>query len=269
MDERTPAAGNRLAAALARVPDQPRWVDTRGMLLSGRAVVHAAPGSDLSRDGFLIAVPDASLASIVGAPSPDEIRNVVGLLRGDVNLLAQNEDAAVVVDALRNWKRRTAIIHVLPGVMKWEAEADPGARVFNRETAPALDHLADHLRHELLDALRGRTTARFVPGALPESGEIRCGSSVPMAAVWADRRPVAFCYPVWQTETHWDVSIDTLEEYRKRGLGARAARALIRHMRASGRAPVWGALDTNAASRALAARLGFIETAGLAVFTAE
>jgi predicted GNAT family acetyltransferase len=90
-----------------------------------------------------------------------------------------------------------------------------------------------------------------------------------MAAVWADGRPVSFCYPVWQTETLWDVSIETLDGYRRRGLGARAARTLIRHMRRSGRSPVWGALDTNAASRALAARLGFLETGGLAVFTAQ
>jgi RimJ/RimL family protein N-acetyltransferase len=90
-----------------------------------------------------------------------------------------------------------------------------------------------------------------------------------MAAVWAEGRPVSFCYPVWQTETLWDVSIQTLEPFQRRGLGARAARTLIRHMRASGRAPVWGALETNVPSRALAARLGFLETGGLAVFTAR
>ena len=90
-----------------------------------------------------------------------------------------------------------------------------------------------------------------------------------MAAVWADGRPVSFCYPVWQTETRWDVSIDTLAPYRGRGLGARAARTLIRHMRGIGRAPVWGALESNAASRALAARLGFLEAGGIAVFAAR
>jgi RimJ/RimL family protein N-acetyltransferase len=89
-----------------------------------------------------------------------------------------------------------------------------------------------------------------------------------MAAVWADGRPVSFCYPVWQTETLWDVSIETLETYRRRGFAARAARTMIRHMRQTGRAPVWGALDTNVASRALAAKLGFVENAGIAVFTA-
>ncbi len=50
-------------------------------------------------------------------------------------------------------------------------------------------------------------------------------------------------------------------------LSGRAARTLIRHMRGTGRAPVWGALETNSGSRALAARLGFLEAGGVAVFT--
>jgi RimJ/RimL family protein N-acetyltransferase len=268
MDRGAAANRVRIEAALGRVPDRPRWVDTRGMLLSGRAHVHAAPSADLAREGFLVVAPDASLAAIVGHPPPEVIREAVSALPGDVNLLAQSEDAGAASAALPDWRRRTAILHVLPGVMPWEAEEDPAARVFNRENAPSLDHVPEHLRLELLDALGGRTLARFVPGATPASALDLARRMVPMAAVWAERRPVAFCYPVWQTETLWDVSIDTLDAHRQRGYGARAARALIRYMRAHGRAPVWGALDTNTASRTLAARLGFIEAAGLAVFTA-
>jgi hypothetical protein len=268
MDQGAAADRLTLEAALRRVPDRPRWVDTRGMLLSGRARVAAAAGADLARDGFLVVAPDASLAAIVGQPAPDVIRRALSTLGGDVNLLAQSEDAAAAAAALPGWRRRTAILHVLPAPMPWESEDDPAARVFNRENAPALDHVPDPLRRELLDALRGRTLARFVPGATPETALDLARRLVPMAAVWPDRRPVAFCYPVWQTETLWDVSIDTLEPHRRRGYGARAARALIRYMRVHGRAPVWGALDTNTASRTLAARLGFIETAGIAVFTA-
>jgi GNAT acetyltransferase-like protein len=120
----------------------------------------------------------------------------------------------------------------------------------------------------LLDALKGRTVSRFVPGALPRAGVRVSRVTVPMAAVWADGRPVSFCYPVWQTETRWDVSIETLVPYRRLGLAARGARTLIRYMRGTGRAPVWGALETNTASRTLAARLGFLEAAGIAVFSA-
>ena len=269
MDRRTPLDHARLTAALSRVPDEPRWVDTRGMLLSGRATVHAAPGADLARDSFAVVVADASLAGVVGDPSSLELGALVRSMRGDVNVLAQNEDSVGVGATLGGWKRRAAILHVLPGAMDWESQDDPSARVFTRETAPRLDHVDEGLRREIVDALAGRTTARFVPGALPEAIRITSAVTVPVGAVWAERFPVAFCYPVWQTETWWDVSIDTLREYRKRGYGGRAARALIRHMLGQGRAPVWGALETNAASRALAARLGFIEAAGIAVFTAR
>jgi RimJ/RimL family protein N-acetyltransferase len=114
--------------------------------------------------------------------------------------------------------------------------------------------------------LAGRTTARFVDGAIPQVTAPPGSTHVPMAAAWAGRLPVAFCYPVWQTERWWDVSIDTLETHRRQGYAQRAARALVRHLRSAGRAPVWGALEGNPASRALAARLGFIELGGMAVF---
>lgn len=264
-----PASGDPvlLIDALTRVPDLPQWIDTRGMLLSGRAVV--MPGRDSSLDpGFVVVVRDSALASVVGRPSASVILEAVGSLSGDVNLLTQLDDADYVGGVLRGWRRRAAIVHVLPDVMLWEQDAEPHTRVFTRATAPRFLHVPESLRRELIDALAGRTVSRFVPGELPAHAAALTGITVPMAAAWSERRPVSFCYPVWQTETRWDVSIDTLEAYRGRGLAGRAARTLVRHLRHTGRAPVWGALDTNAPSRALAARLGFIEAAGLAVFTA-
>jgi hypothetical protein len=38
---------------------------------------------------------------------------------------------------------------------------------------------------------------------------------MPVAASFADRRPVSFCYAAAQTESLWDISIDTLA-----GIGA-------------------------------------------------
>ena len=73
----------------------------------------------------------------------------------------------------------------------------------------------------------------------------------------ADDRPVSFCYSGWETESHWDVSIDTLEGHRRRGLGTAACVCLIRHFAARGKTAVWGALDSNPASTALAEKLGF------------
>jgi hypothetical protein len=268
MVQRTPGDRALLAFALTRVPDLPQWVDTRGMLLSGRATVIAPPRADGAVDDVIVVVPDLALASIAGRPPAAAIASVIGSLSGDVNVLAQMEDADHVGRALGGWRRQRAIIHVLPGAMAWETAVDPHARVFTRRTAPRFNHVPEQLRRELIAALEGRTVSRFVPGALPQARAFVSELTVPMAAVWADGRPVSFCYPVWQTETRWDVSIETLAPYRRCGLGGRAARTLIRHMRATGREPVWGSLETNIASRALAARLGFLEAAGISVFTA-
>ena len=268
MVERTSADDALVAYALTRAPDLPQWVDTRGMLLSGRATVHAPAAGGAGDDGLIVVVRDTALASVVGRLPAGVIAGVVASMVGDVNVLAQMEDADYVGRALPGWRRRTALVHVLPGHTPWERERDPHARVFTRQNAPQFTHVPEALRRELLDALKGRTVSRFVPGTLPAAGPFVSSVTVPMAAAWEDGRPVSFCYPVWQTETLWDVSIDTLEGYRRRGLGGRAARALIRHMRQMHRAPVWAAIETNAGSRALAARLGFLEAGGIAVYTA-
>ena len=210
MVERASTAASLVALALTRVPDLPRWIDTRGMLLSGRGVVHAPPSSDAS-SGLIVVVRDSALVSIVGRTPESRITEVIGTLSGDVNVLAQMEDADHVGRTLGGWRRQRAIVHVLPQAPAWDASPDLQARVFTMESAPRFDHVPEPLRRELLDALRGRTVSRFVPGALPRPGTLVNRIRVPMAAVWADGRPVSFCYPVWQTETWWDVAIATLE----------------------------------------------------------
>jgi RimJ/RimL family protein N-acetyltransferase len=90
-----------------------------------------------------------------------------------------------------------------------------------------------------------------------------------MAASWAGRDPVSFCYPVFRTESWWDVSIETLETHRRQGHAARAVRTMIRHMWQTGRAPVWGTREANEGSIALAHHLGFREVGRLSVLTAR
>jgi GNAT superfamily N-acetyltransferase len=79
----------------------------------------------------------------------------------------------------------------------------------------------------------------------------------PVGVVIIDGTAASFCYPVWRTETLWDISIDTLEEHRGRALGSHAVRFMIELLRRDGREPVWGALESNGASLRLAAKLGF------------
>ena len=129
---------------------------------------------------------------------------------------------------------------------------------------PPFDHLPATLREEILQALAGRPVTRFVgPARSAAVPSARPGLAV--AAAWADGLPVAFCYAVVETETLWDVSIDTVDPYRRRGLGALAARAMIAFMARRGKSPVWGALASNEPSMRLAARLGFVPHSRLVV----
>ena len=130
MVERTSADSSLIAFALTRVPDLPRWIDTRGMLLSGRAVVHSQSAPDEATSGFIVVVADSALASIVGRPADEEVAGQLTRLSGDVNVLAQMEDADAVGRALGRWRRQRAIIQVLPDRTAWEQDVDPNARVF-------------------------------------------------------------------------------------------------------------------------------------------
>ncbi|MGQ9427658.1 GNAT family N-acetyltransferase [Gilvimarinus sp. F26214L] len=78
---------------------------------------------------------------------------------------------------------------------------------------------------------------------------------------------MAFAYVASETESLWDVSIDTIQSHRRRGYAAAAVLYLMRKMRAEGKSAVWGALESNRASASLARRLGFVENDGLWVLT--
>ena len=87
-----------------------------------------------------------------------------------------------------------------------------------------------------------------------------------IAATVIDDKPVSFCYAGAVTEALWDVSIDTLEPYRKMGYAALAVSFLVDWFNRQGKAPVWGAVESNMASRRLAARLGFTAVDELFVY---
>lgn len=76
--------------------------------------------------------------------------------------------------------------------------------------------------------------------------------------VFLDGQPAAFAYAPWRSAALFDISVDTVIGARQLGLATIAAAAMIRHERAAGREPVWGADEGNVASLRLAKRLGFV-----------
>ncbi len=230
-------------AALARSqPDHPRSVEERGKLLAGRAhVVGLRPGP-----AFVAVHAGLDLVDVVGVPSPEAIREAVGLCRSAPEVLAAPEHEAHVAAALPGWTAERATLHTLPDDGRLPPVPPGSVRLLSPAEVAALDVPGD-LHAELLDAVR-------------EGAEV--------AASLVEGRPVAFCYAGAETEGLWDISIDTLEPYRRRGLAARCVAFQAARQRARGRAPVWGAAASNAASLGLAARLGFVPVDALVLFNA-
>jgi GNAT superfamily N-acetyltransferase len=243
-----PPTAQRFARTL---PDTPRWVETRGMLLSGRAEVFAADALEVA---FVVRVLSGALAavSVVGWPSAHAIHQAVDGTTDMTPVLAQLDNAGYVGDALaaspaavpgQTWTLEHATIHCLSGVAASAPTDEAPVRLLGAEEP--LDHLPVGLRFEI-------GHARMI---------------APVAVAVVDAMPVSFCYPCWTTETLWDVSIDTLDGYRRRGLAARTARFMIDLMRDEGREPVWGAMQSNVASLELARRLGFAAVDEIVVFS--
>ena len=87
-----------------------------------------------------------------------------------------------------------------------------------------------------------------------------------VAAAWVDGLPVAFCSIACESERLWDISINTVAEYRRRGLAAECVTWMAEAMRQRGKRAVWGAHSENEASRGLAAKLGFEPSGRLCLF---
>jgi GNAT acetyltransferase-like protein len=208
------------------IPDDPGWVDFRGMLLSGTGEVRGGTRH------YVILTSAYPVGAVVGKPALELVNSCLDGAPRRIHLVCREESEAYLRPALEGWKRTQATLHVLSKPL--DAPAPRGdVRVVLSTTE--LDGVPDPLRAEL---------QRNLP---------RCR----MVAAWADGTPVSFAYACWETERWFDISVDTLEPYRRRGLSLACVRVLIREMEARRKEPVWGAMDGNAASLNLAARLGF------------
>jgi hypothetical protein len=227
----------------ARLPDLPRLVETRAILLSGACEILG----DTARGDYVVRSLDAALAAVVGRPSTGTLREMAARA-GLLEILCAEEVAEATVAALPGWRADPATIHVLGRADPPRPFAPGGdVRLVSPDEPVSLIHLPAELQHEFVAARRRS----------------------PFAIAFAGGRGVSFAYAPWQTETLFDVSIDTIASHRGRGLGAATAGLLIEHLRASGRQPVWGAMEGNVASLRLAARLGFVPVDRLFVVTRQ
>lgn len=229
---------------LTAVPDVPRWVEARGLLLGGAGRLLGLEAASIpSGVPSAVIVQAGALAAVIGQPRASAIQEAAALVD---ELLAVPENAAWVAQALPGWNAESAALHVLVDAGRLPDVPGGSVRMLAPGELDAIPDMTGELREELASAIREGTV---------------------IAAALHDGRPVAFCYAGSVTEAWWDVSIDTLAPFRRQGYAARCATYMIRRMAQAGKRPVWGSAASNAASAGLAARLGFVAVDSLVVFS--
>ncbi len=239
------ALAKRLLGAL---PDIPRWLETRSPLLLRDCEVLGFVEEPLA---FVVVDRPMRLASIVGEPAADAIREAVEQVGGDGDVGAQKDNREYVERALPGWSGETAHLHLLAdesALQKASPEygvpIHPGRIVLFRADVRVVTHAslarAEGLPAELREELERALLRWLVVAAHTEFGQL-----------------ASFCYAASPTETLWDVAVETLEPHRRQGHAAMAVKFLVDHMWEQRKRPVWGALESNAASLTLAKKLGF------------
>jgi hypothetical protein len=227
-------------ALLSTLPDRPRWVEARGMLLSGRGSIVDHPPSD---PPTVVSAPSVLLAVVFRWDHQDALARAIRQVPREFSIVGPAEAEPIVGAIVAERPRESATLFHLPLADAMRLPCNDCARLLRPEEYRELDNLPPILRGELRDA---------------------CTYS-PIASAFAENRPVSFCYSGWETEGHWDVSIDTLESHRRRGLATAASACLIRHFASAGKTAVWGCVESNRESAALARKLGFTEVDNLMV----
>jgi GNAT superfamily N-acetyltransferase len=227
---------------LSAVPDRPKWVELRAMLLSGGCEIYGL--EDGERLSFVARHAEMELVSVYGRPARDVIRHVISLAPSPEALLCLPDDRRHVAEALPEWRSELAIIYRLANSESLPEVPAGAVRLLSSSEIEAMGHAPAELKEELIDAMEFS----------------------PVAATCVEELPVSFCYGGSQTESLWDISIDTLAEYRNRGYAALCVAFLIEYFRRRDLAPVWGALESNVPSMRLAAKLGFTPVDKLVVF---
>lgn len=215
------------------VPDEPRWVEIRSMLLSGRARIFGDPS------GAVVVDTERSVAGVVGLPSED-------VLDAGITSLSEQSEILVMEESLDHMRAFLPLAEPTRAIIHRLATPLSDQQVGDVEISPVDDRLLSALPDALVHEVEGaHTVAVRRKGALV----------------------VAVCSAWWPTETLWDVGVDTLEGHRRQGHARAAFTALARHMDVvHGIEPVWGATVENHASLRMAESLGFVAESSLWLF---
>jgi hypothetical protein len=96
---------------LSTVPDHPKWVELRAMLLSGRCEIYEL--EDAKGLSFVARQAEMEMVAVCGRPAPDVIRRVISLPPYPETVLCPTEDRSHVAKALPEWRSELATIYHL------------------------------------------------------------------------------------------------------------------------------------------------------------
>ncbi len=216
--------------ALRLIPDEPRFLETRAMLLSDTdCEIRGAAGD------FVVWQAEAGLMTLSGRPDPFLIRDSLAACKHIVTLLAAPHQVSVAAAAVPRWEMSVAqrLVHVETRIQR------PGlarARVLSPPEADVIPNLPADIRTNVALAIRGGGAA---------------------TAVSVNGQPVSVCYTGWQTESLSDLAVFTDPLHRGKGCATAAAACLVSHIRSAGRLACWLSDESNTPSLNVARKLGF------------
>jgi hypothetical protein len=222
---------NSGADVLASLPDLPRWVAARGMLLARRGLaldVDEACRVVCGRKDHLVVPVTIALSAQLETVAMREVPGGSIVLQ-DIMLPAARY-------FLPEWNAEPATVFTLPDdkAKSWPLPEWPTAPLTTAQLESA-EHVPGPLRDRLVDA----------------------STRMPVWGASLDGRPAAFGYASLSTEAWFEISVETLEPARRRGLGRAAAMGIIVDGLLRGHRPVLSCVRGNEAANGLARRLGF------------
>ena len=209
------------------------------MLLRGTA---AAIAGDNAND-WILCDPVSHLIYLAGHPRADLLRQALDQFPDALSVIAGWDDAGAIADVLTGWTCDRIHVHTL-GRLRLSRPPAVSVSWLRPAEIATLDAGGRLLRETLMEACR----------------------QAPVAAARVNGRPVSFCFASSQTETLWNVSVETPEPFRRKHFGAACASWLMAHYLACGKRPVWGAAESNPASRYMAEWMGLVECGQFALF---
>ncbi len=225
-----------------RLPDIPRWVEVRDLLFAEEGELLGF--EDRVPPTFLLRSSEDEIAYVVGEPPAEAIIAATKKLSTEGTVIVTPENAAHIGSCLPEWVKERIFVYSLKDTERLPYPTKQVVVELVQRGVLRQANFPQDLREELLDAVEYS----------------------PVAAVFVEDTPVSFCYAASQTESWWDVSIDTLAPYRRRGYAGLCFAYLARHMQTLGQAVVWQSLESNPASWQLALKLGLTPVDELTCF---